>query len=230
MKPPWTSRRPRLSADGVAVVRRAAGLCLRYPDQTLLDRLPLIRAALAETGTHPPVAAVSEFAEHLAGQELLRAEEHYVSIFDTRNRRSLHLTWWTDGDTRRRGFSLAAIKARYRAHGLTPPGSDELPDYLPVVLEYATLEREDGAELLQEHRGGLELLKFALIGAATPYARLLEAVCGTLPGDSPRTREEAAQMARRPLDGGPELVGLGTLGLPSSELPSYPIATTGGLQ
>ncbi|MFI6705125.1 nitrate reductase molybdenum cofactor assembly chaperone [Nonomuraea sp. NPDC050478] len=226
MKSPWTSRRPRLSADGVAVVRRAAGMCLRYPDRALFDRLPLIRAALAETGAHPPVSAVAEFAEHLAGLEPLRAEEHYVAVFDVRNRRSLHLTWWTDGDTRRRGFSLAAIKARYRAHGLTPPGRDELPDYLPVVLEYATLEREDGTELLQEHRAGLELLRFALVKAATPYARLLEAVCGTLPGASPGTPEEAARMARRPIGGGPELVGLDTIGLPSS----LPFAITGGLK
>ncbi|SEU41899.1 nitrate reductase molybdenum cofactor assembly chaperone [Nonomuraea wenchangensis] len=226
MKPPWTSRRSSLSADGVAVVRRAAGLCLRYPDQALFDRLPLIRAALAETGAHPPVAAVAAFAEHLAGQDPLRAEEHYVAVFDLRNRRSLHLTWWSDGDTRRRGFSLAAIKERYRAHGLTPPGSDELPDYLPVVLEYATLEREDGTNLLQEHRAGLELLKFSLVKAATPYARLLEAVCGTLPGASPRTAEEAARMARRPPGVGPELVGLSAVGLPSS----HPVATPGGLQ
>jgi nitrate reductase molybdenum cofactor assembly chaperone NarJ/NarW len=213
-----------LSEAGRAVVHRAAGLCLHYPDQSLFGRLPLIRAALCETGAHPAVTVVAKFAAHLADQEPLRAEEHYVAIFDTRNRRSLHLTWWSDGDTRRRGLSLATLKARYRAHGLVPPGGEELPDYLPAVLEYASLEPRDGTALLTEHRAGLEQLRFALLDAGTPYALLLEAVCGTLPGPSPRTREEARAMARRSADAGPELVGLQATGL----LPPHPFGDPAG--
>ncbi|MFI6455678.1 nitrate reductase molybdenum cofactor assembly chaperone [Streptosporangium amethystogenes] len=224
MRPRWTSRKRRPSANDRAVVRRAAGLCLDYPDQDLFDRLPLIRAALAESGAHPTVAAVAGFADHLATEEPLRAEKHYVATFDTRNRRSLHLTWWSDGDTRRRGFSLAALKARYRAHGMIPPEAAELPDYLPVVLEYAALEPEDGTALLLEHRAALELLRFALIEAGTPYAALLEAVSGTLPGPSPRTREEARALGRLPLNTGPELVGLNTTGL----LPLIPVPNPAG--
>ncbi|MDF5751363.1 nitrate reductase molybdenum cofactor assembly chaperone [Spongiactinospora sp. TRM90649] len=200
-------RRERLPEDGVAVVRQAVGFCLDYPAYDLFDRLPLIQAAMSEYAGHPPASAVTEFAEWLGGTEPMRAEEHYVSVFDTRNRRSLHLTWWSDGDTRRRGFSLAAIKARYRAHGLTPPGGDELPDFLPVMLEYAALEPQDGTALLQEHRAGLELLRFALVEADTPYALLLGAVCDTLPGPSPKNAAEARRMAPPPP--GLEMVGLG---------------------
>lgn len=228
MRPRWTSRKRRPSANDRAVVRRAAGLCLDYPDQELFDRLPLIRAALAESGAHPTVTAVAGFVDHLAAEEPLRAEKHYVATFDTRNRRSLHLTWWSDGDTRRRGFSLATLKSRYRTHGLLPPDGTELPDYLPAVLEYAALEPEDGTALLQEHRTGLELLRFALVEAGTPYALLLEAVCGTLPGSSPRTREEARALGSRPLDAGPEPVGLNATGLLPRNPTWNPIGNPGG--
>ncbi|MGI5472788.1 nitrate reductase molybdenum cofactor assembly chaperone [Streptomyces sp. CA-132043] len=197
-----------------AVLRRAAGLCLDYPDRTVLDRLPLVRAALDATAPSDAATDVRTFVAQLADQDPLRAGEHYVAVFDTRNRRSLHLTWWSDGDTRRRGHSLAALKARYRAHGLNP-GEAELPDHLPVVLEYAAHEPADGTALLQEHRTGLELLRRALTKAGTPYALLLRAVCATLPGPSPRTEQEArALSARSPADrvpadlAGPELVGL----------------------
>ncbi|WP_110943956.1 nitrate reductase molybdenum cofactor assembly chaperone [Streptomyces niger] len=197
-----------------AVLRRAAGLCLDHPDRTLLDRLPLITAALDGTAASDAAADVRTFVAYLAEQDPLRAGEHYVAVFDTRNRRSLHLTWWSDGDTRRRGHSLAALKARYRAHGLHP-AETELPDHLPVVLEYAAHEPADGTALLQEHRTGLELLRLALVEAGTPYALLLRAVCATLPGPSPRTEQEARALyarspaARVPADlAGPELVGL----------------------
>ncbi|WP_228010815.1 nitrate reductase molybdenum cofactor assembly chaperone [Nonomuraea phyllanthi] len=245
----WGRRRggPGLSPDGRRVVHRAAGLCLDYPDQALYERLPLIRAAVRETGApvrkdaaavrkdgdaarkdggRPALRAlraVAEFAAELESRPLLRAQEHYVSVFDTRNRRTLYLTWWTDGDTRRRGSSLATLKQRYRARGLTPPEGAELPDYLPVVLEYAALEPDDGTALLTEHRGALELIRFALADAGTPYALLLEAVCATLPGPSPASREQARAMIRRPPAAGPELVGLEAPGL----LPGHPLLPSG---
>ena len=77
------------------------------------------------------------------------------------------------------------LKARYRAGGAEPVGT-ELPDFLPAVLEYAaTADLADGLALLQEHRAGLELLRLALLDAGSPYAAPVEAVCALLPGPSP---------------------------------------------
>ncbi|MFF6902972.1 nitrate reductase molybdenum cofactor assembly chaperone [Streptomyces hydrogenans] len=198
-----------------AVVRLVAARCLSYPDERLYEELPLLRRALGERS-----AELSEFLGHVGRTPLLDLAAHYTDTFDTRNRRCLYLTWWTDGDTRRRGLSLVAMKRTYRAHGLEFD-SDELPDFLPAALEFAALHEAPGTELLQEHRAGLELLRLALAGVDTPYLRVLEAVCGTLPGPSPRTREEAKALAR---SGPPrELVGLDPLGLeplgPGVDLP-----------
>lgn len=192
------------------VVRLVAARCLAYPDERLCEELPLLRRALAGTP-----GGLAEFLDHVGRTPLLDLAAHYTDTFDTRNRRCLYLTWWTDGDTRRRGLSLVGIKRTYREHGLEFD-SDELPDFLPAALEFAARHEEPGTALLQEHRAGLELLRLALADAGTPYTRVLEAVCSTLPGPSPRTKEEAKALAR---SGPPrELVGLEPLG-PGVELP-----------
>ncbi|WP_409238083.1 nitrate reductase molybdenum cofactor assembly chaperone [Streptomyces sp. PA5.6] len=191
-----------------AVVRLVAGRLLRYPDERLYAELDRLHEA-----TDQPL--LREFIAHARARRPLDLAAHYTDVFDTRNRRCLYLTWWSDGDTRNRGLSLVRVKQVYRRHGLEF-ASEELPDFLPVLLEFAAREEEAGTALLEEHRAGLELLRLAVTDADTPYARVLEAVCGTLPGPSPKTRAEAKALAR----GGPprETVGLEPFG-PGVDLP-----------
>ncbi|OAH14258.1 nitrate reductase molybdenum cofactor assembly chaperone [Streptomyces jeddahensis] len=181
-----------------AVLYQAAAHCLGYPDDAFRYRLSLLRAAAPELGG---------FLDHAAAQAPADLAAHYVQVFDFKNRHSLYLTWWRDGDTRRRGMSLVRFKETYREHGLEFTG-EELPDFLPVVLEFSA---QMGPVLLKEHRGALELLRLALTDFGTPYARVLDAVCATLPGPSPKDRAEALALAR---SGPPrEEVGLEPFGL-----------------
>ncbi|MEU8772758.1 nitrate reductase molybdenum cofactor assembly chaperone [Streptomyces sp. NPDC048606] len=189
-----------------ALVRLVAGCVLQYPGDRFHDELPRLRAALTRAPARP-AALLGSFLDHAEGLGAVELCGEYTSTFDTRNRRCLYLTWWTDGDTRRRGLSLVRLKRIYRDFGLEFAG-EELPDFLPVALEFAALREEAGTELLQEHRAGLELLRLALTEADSPYAPVLEAVCATLPGPSPATKAEAKALAR---SGPPqELVGAGT--------------------
>ncbi|MBA4861889.1 nitrate reductase molybdenum cofactor assembly chaperone [Streptomyces sp. PSKA54] len=181
-----------------AVLYQAAAYCLGYPDDEFRERLPLLRAAAPE---------LHGFLDHAASEDPSDLAAHYVQVFDFKNRHSLYLSWWRDGDTRRRGMSLVRFKETYRAHGLEFTG-EELPDFLPVVLEFSA---HAGPVLLKEHRGGLELLRLALTDFGTPYARVLDAVCATLPGPSPKDRAQALALAR---SGPPrEEVGLEPFGL-----------------
>ncbi|MFJ3878799.1 nitrate reductase molybdenum cofactor assembly chaperone [Streptomyces sp. NPDC090077] len=189
-----------------ALVRLVAGCVLQYPGDRFHDELPRLRAALAGAPAEP-AALLGTFLDEAEELTPIGLCERYTSTFDTRNRRCLYLTWWTDGDTRRRGLSLVRLKRIYRDFGLEYAG-EELPDFLPAALEFAALREEAGTELLQEHRAGLELLRLALAESASPYARVLEAVCTTLPGPSPATKAEAKALAR---SGPPqELVGAGS--------------------
>ena len=178
------------------VVCQAASILLQYPDQSVRGRVPLVTSAVTALSAGRSRTALSTFLTHLARTPSRELAEHYVATFDRRRRCCLYLTWWTDGETRRRGQSLAMLKERYRRGGLEL-GSSELPDYLPVVLEYAaTGDLADGLALLHEHRAGIELLRLALRDAHSPYAEVVEAVCALLPGPSPQDRAAAQRLAQ----------------------------------
>jgi nitrate reductase molybdenum cofactor assembly chaperone NarJ/NarW len=185
-----------LGVDGQAVVLQAASVCLQYPDESVREMLPLVRGAVDGLPAGRPRERLTAFLQHAVATPAGALAEHYVEVFDRRRRCCLYLTWWSDGETRRRGGALAALKQRYRAAGVELD-TGELPDFLPAVLEYtATADLADGLALLQEHRAGLELLRLALIDADTPYAAPVEAVCALLPGPSPADVAAAKALAR----------------------------------
>jgi nitrate reductase molybdenum cofactor assembly chaperone NarJ/NarW len=178
------------------VVHQVAAWCLNYPDEGLIERFPTLQAAVAELPQGKARANLDELLDYLGETPLPALQQHYVKTFDLSRKHALYLSYWTDGDTRRRGQVLANLKARYRASGWLVNTHGELTDYLPIVLEYAALaDPEDGLRLLQEYRPSLELLRFALLDAGSPYARAVEAVCATLPGPSPADRAAVHRMA-----------------------------------
>ena len=105
--------------------------------------------------------------------------QHYVETFDLRRRCALYLTYYRYGDTRKRGMAMLAFKTAYRDAGFIP-SEDELPDYLPMVLDFAALTAA-GERLLRSHRADLELLRRALAKADSPYGDVVAAVCAQLP-------------------------------------------------
>jgi nitrate reductase molybdenum cofactor assembly chaperone NarJ/NarW len=192
--------------DEHAIVLQAASVLLQYPDERVRATVPAVRDALAAIPRGIPRQRLLDLVAHLESTPAPDLERSYVEILDRKRRCCLYLTWWTDGETRRRGLSLVRIKQVYRSRGVVlVPG--ELPDYLPVVLEFAaTVDVTLGLELLQEHRAGIELLRLALLDVGSPYAGAVEAVCALLPGVSPEHEAAARALAR---NGPPaELVGL----------------------
>ena len=163
---------------GQATGYKLASVLLQYPTRALFDGLDELDAAARSA----PRAARGHLAAFLAWLRATPPHEvaqHYVETFDLRRRSALYLTYYRHGDTRRRGMALLAFKTAYRAAGLAPAGT-ELPDYLPVVLDFAAVA-PGGEDLLRRHRADLELLRRALHEAGTPYARVVDAVCAQLP-------------------------------------------------
>ncbi|MFE5672683.1 nitrate reductase molybdenum cofactor assembly chaperone [Agromyces sp. NPDC056523] len=204
------------------VVYQAASICLSYPDDAVLGTAGLVRRALAESA---PAAAPS-FAPLLdwwAATPAADVQRAYVDVFDLSKRHALYLSYWTDGDTRRRGMVLVDFRQRYRDAGLELDGSGsrELPDHLPLVLEFARHRPEDGAALLQEYRPSLELIRLALAERESPYAGVVAAVCATLPGRSPADRQQAMAMA----SAGPPTE---SVGLEPYDPRLLPLSTVGG--
>ena len=191
-----------------AVAARAASLLLRYPDGEVLAALPTVCAAL--DGLPAEVAGpLREVVTHRENTEPVELREAYVQLFDFRRRCCLHLTYYTCGDTRRRGEALVGFSSAYKRAGLAVVDG-ELPDFLPAVLDLAAVD-DGGWRLLRDNRVGLDLLVAALEREKSPYRHAVAAVRETLPPAQPADLAAAARLART----GPpvEQVGLEPFGL-----------------
>ena len=182
---------------------KLASVLLQYPTCALFDGLN----KLAEAAAGAPKAGRDGFGRFLAWLRATPPDEvarHYVETFDLRRRCTLYLTYYRHGDTRKRGMAMLAFMAAYRTVGFEP-SAHELPDYLPLVLDFAGLHPR-GEGLLRAHRADLELLRRALRQARSPYANVLDAVCALLPA---LRRPDIARVRRAWADGPPtEDVGL----------------------
>lgn len=184
--------RPAYAPTTERVLWAACAQLLAYPDEELLQRLPMIEAALDQHGVRDLVAPM---LAHLRESPLYALQASHTQEFDISRRHALHLTYWTDGDTRRRGEALLGFKQAYRDSGLLVDLAGELPDYLPMVLEFAVADPGAGRALLVRHRPSIELLRLALRDDDLPQRCVLEAVCSTLPGESPTDRLAVSRMA-----------------------------------
>jgi nitrate reductase delta subunit len=182
-----------VNAGQRAVAARAASVLLRHPDPEILAALPTVRAALAELpgDVAGPLAVV---AGQLAGDHPGQLAAAYVETFDFRRRCTLHLTYYTHGDTRVRGQALAGVAEVFRVAGYAVDGG-ELPDYLPAVLELAAVAGEPGWRVLRAHRVGLDLLAAALERDGSVYARAVHAVRALLPPAGPADIAAARKLA-----------------------------------
>lgn len=179
---------------------------LRYPDRRVADAREELADAVATLPRSPEKPPLERFLPHLVESTPSELERTYVETFDLRRRTSLYLTYYLHGDTRKRGMALLRLKRLYAAAGLEL-AREELPDYLPLVLEFAALAPDGAGEtLLREHRPALELLRTNLADAGSPYVHVLDAVCAGLPRLSVLERERVRSLAA---DGPPgEQVGL----------------------
>ena len=227
--------KPTLSPEQLTIAWQSASLLLDYPDESLIERLELVRSASNEL---PPAVGepIRGFVAHLEGTALPELQADYVATFDSRRRCNLFLTYFLHGDTRKRGMALLRFKQTYLRSGYVLDDT-ELPDHLCVVLEYAaTVDRDLGHRLLLDHRAGLELLRLSLRDSGSPWALGVEAVTATLP---PLRGDERDAVRRLAAEGPPEEeVGLTPYALPDSlsdgrfvepeplPMPSFPGART----
>ncbi|MGH4025766.1 MAG: nitrate reductase molybdenum cofactor assembly chaperone [Pseudonocardiaceae bacterium] len=200
MSPAWLGRRKAAAPVSEhtelqeCLIWRIAALLLDYPTQqtlTMLDELDAVVAALPA----PAGPALVSFVDHLRRTPPIELATYYVENFDLRRRNCLHLSYYAYGDTRKRGMALLRFKHAYRTAGVTL-GEHELPDHLPVVLEFAaTVDPVAGRRLLVEYRPVVELLRRSLQDCGSPYLAVLDAVCATLPELNIADRRRVAELA-----------------------------------
>ncbi|MGV9820863.1 nitrate reductase molybdenum cofactor assembly chaperone [Nocardia xishanensis] len=197
-------RRPepavRMAERDRRLVWRLAALLLDYPSRDTLAMVGQLSSAADELPdeVRPQLAGM---LTHLRTTPPIDLAADYVATFDMRRRASLHLTFYAYGDTRKRGMALLRFKHAYR-HAGVELGDQELPDHLPVLLEFAaTVDPIGGERLLGEHLPVIELLRLSLSDSGSPYAGVLGAVVATLP---PLTTADRRRIAELAAEGPPE--------------------------
>lgn len=129
-------------------------ILLEYPSQTLWDAAEEI---LALTVADYP--ELSPFVQGYLQAPLLDRQQEWCETFDRGRATSLLLFEHVHAESRDRGQAMVDLLAQYQAAGLEAD-SRELPDYLPVYLEYLSLCSE--SESRQGLRDIAEIL--ALLG------------------------------------------------------------------
>jgi nitrate reductase delta subunit len=156
-------------------------LLLSYPSRKLQEAVPELKAAL-ETDTlagDREKALLAQLADDIAGLDLYDAQERYVFLFDRTRSLSLHLFEHVHGESRDRGQAMVDLMAMYDSHGFEIDAK-ELPDYLPLFLEFLSAVPEDQArELLGQTVHIVSALRERLRKRKSIYGnafRVLEAV------------------------------------------------------
>lgn len=157
------------------ITLRALSALLHYPDENLRAAVSDIRTVLREERivNKAQILELEPLLFSLSAGDLIALQEHYVELFDRGRTLSLHLFEHVHGESRDRGQAMVDLRERYVAAGLDP-ASNELPDYLPLFLEYcSTLQKEEALAELAEPGTIIATLADRLDARGTDYAGLL---------------------------------------------------------
>ena len=151
---------------------------LRYPDAEFRAHVPEMQQALKTEAALAPMrlAELGALLRHLERSPPLDVESEYVELFDRGRRTALHLFEHVHGDSRERGPAMVDLIQTYEKGGLYL-GPEELPDHLPVLLEFASTQPPAQArEFLGEITHIVRNIFSALSARQSPYASVLAAV------------------------------------------------------
>ena len=168
---------------------------LTYPTPELIAAGAEMKALLEREAVLPKRerAAVGALIDDLAGLDLYDAQERFILLFDRTRSLSLHLFEHVHGESRDRGQAMVDLIQLYEAGGYSPTAS-ELPDFLPMFLEYAsTRAPAEAIELIGQPGHVFTALRERLAKRASPY----EAVVAALTALSRAKLDKAALAALR---------------------------------
>lgn len=169
---------------------------LHYPNEALWRHVEQLRQALTEEAVLSTAEqnAFNAFLDDLVGHDPIDAQACHVETFDRGRARSLYLFEHVYGESRDRGQAMVELNRLYRHHGYVI-SARELPDYLPLYLEFLSrLPPGEALERLAEIGGLVQHLHAQLAERRNSHAVLLEPLlrlCG-LDGDDPLLRERIA--------------------------------------
>jgi len=184
---------------------KVLSILLTYPESDWLAALPELEDALATEADFNGEARtkLAPLFALLRESTLIELQENYVATFDRNPSHSLHLFEHIHGESRDRGSAMIDLLQEYWKHDFDASAS-ELPDYVPLFLEFLSLLPADEAlALLGDAVHVLATVGRKLDANGSPYAtafQLLEAL-------SPVAAQELAEPPVRDMDEAMEMFG-----------------------
>lgn len=178
----------------MALTYRALSRLLSYPEAKLQSDAQSCVEVIRKEGLIPSpiVRALSKLADHVASVDLYEAQSSYVDLFDRTRSVSLHLYEHVHGESRERGPAMVGLVELYKSHGLEMDVSD-LPDYLPVFLEFlSVVPDEEAASLIGEAAHVLEAIAERLKKRKSPYRAVFGALLAV--SDKPADKDAVASL------------------------------------
>lgn len=203
----------------------SALLC--YPEAELIEALPEFQAALKEwPELQSQEGRLKSFLDYLGSHNLRELQENYVATFDRNRDHALYIFEHVYGEDRDRGSAMVDLLQEYRNHGFEL-GDDELPDYLPALLEYLSqVPSEHAQKLLGDAVHVIAHIGGKLEKSGSPYAVLLQGITELSPvAPQPLIEPPVRDMDEAMETFGPDISGTEPLLKPSVEtIQFYPKA------
>ncbi len=172
---------------------KALGILLWYPTTEWLEGASDLCDLIEQEAlvNKDQAAALRSLVHQLKQTDLLELQEDYVDTFDRVRSLSLHLFEHVHGESRDRGQAMVDLAERYKEQGFSLAAS-ELPDYLPVFLEYLSMiPKEEALEELANTGHILAALGKRLAERGSPYSTVLDTLT-LLAGKVPEKVERKA--------------------------------------
>lgn len=151
---------------------------MTYPNKEIYDFLPEVNASLQDENllNTDSITGIDAFVEFFAQRPLTFWQEHYVQLFDYSRSVSLYLFEHVHGDSKDRGQAMVDLIDLYTENELQI-NRPELPDYLPVFLEFLAIQTQSKAmDYLSEIIDIVGFIHKKLEDKDNPYKYLLSAI------------------------------------------------------
>jgi nitrate reductase delta subunit len=184
----------------MAKTYRALAILLSYPTAETAALMPAVQDTLERERLVPTaiLRRIAPLAAELSQPDLYDVQSRYVDLFDRTRSLSLQLYEHVHGESRDRGQAMVELLELYSSRGLELTAK-ELPDHLPVFLEFLSLQpAAEAAALLGEAAHVLEALRERLTKRKSAYAHVFDALVSAANADS--NAEALRALMREPDD------------------------------
>ncbi len=177
------------------------GLLLTYPEGSVLKAHDELLQVIQDEAILPKgaIKKIEHFIDVQNNKELLEIQEDYVDLFDRGRAHCLHLFEHIHGESRDRGQAMVDLIETYKSKGVYID-NNELPDYLPLFMEYLShCSFHEASDLLGDAIDVIAVIGKKLEKRGSIYAEVFSAI-EVLSSVKPDKTKIAQAIAEAPKD------------------------------